>query len=178
MFIFRNILMNLIFICLLPQAKSETNLEYSNEINELKEQIKILEKEKEQLKKENKEIKEKYTQIEEELNLQRKSNNQLLSLLNDIKTDKDTSDNRIRTIELEKENLQHKLDNYSISNEEFSRGLSSLFGLQHERKTKTAILYLKKSSEKGNCFASYFLGILYEYGNIIERNIPLMLYYY
>ena len=125
-----------------------------------------------------KNLKQNCSKIKNELNSQTEINNKLLKEINQLKTDKKTIESQIKTIDQINKNLQHKFDNFLKSNEEFSRGLNSIYGTKDERKMNSAILYLKNSSEKGNCFASYLLGNLYECGEGVEQNISQMIHYY
>lgn len=146
------------------QLKNEL-IQKENEITSLQNQINDLTNENTQLK----------NYIKEQDLLHIKQNEELI---NKSKNEKNLLENQIKVIEQQKDEIQTKLKDFNRSNEEFSRGINTIFGTKNERNMKSAILYLKTSSDKGNCFASYILGILFECDEGIEKSKDKMIFYY
>lgn len=57
-------------------------------------------------------------------------------------------------------------------------GLISIIGYKKSRNYKKAVQELSKSSDQGNGYASFILGLLYESGQKIERDVKKSFEYY
>lgn len=75
----------------------------------------------------------------------------------------------------EYQNLMNKL---IISNDDYSLGLASILGNKKEINPQKTSIYLKNSSDHGNCNASYLLGLLYENGTHVPQNFKTATMYY
>lgn len=56
------------------------------------------------------------------------------------------------------------------SNEIFIDALHKMHGHKQEKNTKEAVYYMIQSSDLGNSYVSYILGLLYENGDFVEAN--------
>ncbi|KAK8898411.1 hypothetical protein M9Y10_000698 [Tritrichomonas musculus] len=74
--------------------------------------------------------------------------------------------------------LKDKLSGYTTSENIFISGLIKLYGLKKERNQKEGVQKLMVSSEKGNCYASLFLGLIYETGDGVKSSFKLAKKYF
>lgn len=57
-------------------------------------------------------------------------------------------------------------------------GLNGILGNKNEHDLIEAMTIIQKSSDKGNSYASYILGLLYQNGDVVEGNFSNALFYY
>lgn len=148
------------------KLKQENN-QLRGENNSLKSQGEQKSKENDELKNEQKYLNDKISKLQEKIN---KINFDKSQDIKELKISNEKLQQNIKTKKEELEASQRKLENIFNSNEDFSRALNSMFGTCNERKMKSAVSYLQMSSDKGNCYASYLLRILYESGQGVEKN--------
>lgn len=77
---------------------------------------------------------------------------------------------KIESIQTELNELKEKVKSYQSSNDALTLALDKMFADEEDINYWQAAVYLEKSSEKGNCYASYILGLLNLYGIKIIRN--------
>lgn len=84
---------------------------------------------------------------------------------------------QLSNVQKENKKLKKKLNGNNFSIEQFNRGIR-LFHNSNKLDQKIGISFIERSSENGNCKASYFLGILYELGNYYQKDVEKSKFYY
>ncbi|KAK8852781.1 hypothetical protein M9Y10_017771 [Tritrichomonas musculus] len=84
----------------------------------------------------------------------------------------------VEVLRRENEALKEKLKDLSISSDDFCRGLCRFLGDKSERNVKRGVSLLELSSEKGNRYASFIIGLLYESSEYVEHDFIKSTHFY
>ena len=103
-------------------------------------------------------IEEKSAEITKELF---EENDELRKEVNDLKKKDDELRKEVNDLKKKDDDLKKKLNCYMVSNSTFIDALYKMHGPQKSRDIKTSVIQLKRSSDEGNSYASYILGLLY-----------------
>lgn len=106
------------------------------------------------------------------------SNEQLQNLLTTVCEENQNLQIELLSIKNKINGYKSSLANLTNLNEDFILGLNFLHGNQKEKNIKNSMSSLKKSSTKGNCYASYLLGLLYESGEVVSFDPKESINYY
>lgn len=149
----------------------QNNEDFRYQINGLNQKIKQLENDLNQLKKENTNLKTKNKSIENE-------NDNNKKLIEQIKEDKNKLENQIKDHIQMCKSLQNKIADIKSTNELFSITLNSLFGSKDEINYRKGFSELQELSNKGQCLASYILGLFYAKGEEVDKDFSKAIYYF
>ena len=87
-------------------------------------------------------------------------------------------ENEIKELKKKVSELQSEHDILFNSSHFLQLGLIDLLEDKQTRRIGEALIELKKSSDQGNCYASFIVGLIYEVGNEVEQNIKESFKYY
>lgn len=104
--------------------------------------------------------------------------NNIQTRLKEVETENDNLKKKLNQMKNQCNKYQNELKTLLSTNDDYFLGLYAIIGDKRYRSIHSALNHLNRSSEKGNRYASYLLGILYSGGELVDKNIEKAIEYY
>ncbi|KAK8835361.1 hypothetical protein M9Y10_033664 [Tritrichomonas musculus] len=118
------------------------------------------------------------TQIQLRLSQAQDEKNDMVQKYKQLEEEKEALEEKVNKLKNKNAKLQSQLDNYASSSGDLILGLDAILGNEKERNNALAATYFRQSSDKGNSYASYLLGLLYENGEGVTKSFKNASSYY